>query len=602
MANFYEYDNALGLVIPQTSDLKEQTQEEYKAAFGQDLSLVDSTPQGVLIENETALKRTVLNAIANIVNGMNVRYAQGRQLDAIGETYSVPRRLQQPSLVQATIYGVPNTLIPEGSLAETIEGHKFQSASTVTIGSTGETIVFFQSVEGGEIPCPVNHLTVVIGNADGTEIRGWERINNTSAATLGYVEESDLSYRQRIMKSLQKAPGYLESFASELSQVNGLIDSFVKDNYEQTTQIYEGLPIDPKSVVVIANGGLNQDVLQAIFNAKDAGCGYTALNGTYAFGQIAYTENFTDGDTIKIGSTTLTAGTDFDVEDTLQQTLENVAALEVDDVVLAVNPTNTILDITADTIGTAGNSITIESSNGITTGETLTGGNSVDQSFEGYVREPVSGIYYKVIANRPVYVPFSTTIVARTNKYAGTDLKGEIETSVMNWAADNLSEVEGLSIGNNVNSYEIASAITSQIPDCQVVSVLLGDATGQQAYGSIQFTSNLENGDTITIGSTILTAGVDFEISRVLPQTLIYLASVSVKDFNLSATDDELIVQYKYAGTEGNGKPLDTSISTAQVTAMAHGTNNPTAIQTNINIGRNSCGSLSVANVKVIVL
>lgn len=602
MADLYQYNQETGLVIPQTSDLKEQTQNEYVAAFGSDLVLNDATPQGVLIENETSLKVAMIHANANMVNGFNWKYAQGLQLDAILDTFNTPRLMAQPSSVLATVYGVNGTLIPEGSLAQTNAGDVFASTSDVTIGVNGTATVYFQSVEGGAIPCPVNALNFVLGDANRNPIPGWEQVGNFAAATLGYSTESDYKARKRFKKSQQKAPGYVESFYTNLLAVSGVLDCWVYDNGTNSTVIYEGVPIDAHSVVVLVNGGSNQNIFVACDDSKDAGCGYTSITQTYAYGKISYTNNLSEGDTITIGSTTLTAGTDFNVGDKLTDTIENIVALSVSGVTLAANPDLYSIDVTATTAGTSGNSIALAASSGLVSASTLTGGSTEDLHVSGNVLEPISGAYYNVTFNRPIYTDICMDVIVSPNAYSGDDLKTDVENAIMNWAAGNVAEVEGLHLGIPVNSYEVGSAITVQIPECRIVSVLLGNATGIQATGSIEFAGNLQNGNVITIGTNVLTAGTSFEIGETLADTLLNISLISVKNFNLSVSSDTLTITYKYSGAAGNGQTLSTTAEDATVTAMYGGVNNGAATLNNFNIGRIGCGRLSVANVKVSIL
>lgn len=99
-----------------------------------------------------------------------------------------------------------------------------------------------------------------------------------------------------------------------------------------------------------------------------------------ASGTITFSGNLQAGDTIVIGSVTLTAVADspssnqFAVGTNLVTTLANIASLTVANVGLGV--TGDSLVVTASTAGAAGNSIALSTtaSNGVASGSTLTGG------------------------------------------------------------------------------------------------------------------------------------------------------------------------------------------------------------------------------------
>ena len=84
------------------------------------------------------------------------------------------------SEVAAVITGTPGTVIPAGSKASS-NGYQFQTLVSVTIPAGG-TIdpVLFQAVDTGQIPVPVNSLTVIV-----TPVAGWSTVNNTITAAIG---------------------------------------------------------------------------------------------------------------------------------------------------------------------------------------------------------------------------------------------------------------------------------------------------------------------------------------------------------------------------------------------------------------------------------
>ena len=50
MAEYYEYITGQGVIVPDTSEVLAEVQEEFKTIFGQDLDVTPTTPQGRLIE------------------------------------------------------------------------------------------------------------------------------------------------------------------------------------------------------------------------------------------------------------------------------------------------------------------------------------------------------------------------------------------------------------------------------------------------------------------------------------------------------------------------------------------------------------------------
>ena len=90
MAN-YEYNTTTGIVVPDTSKVKEQVQNEFKDVFGQDLDVTESTPQGRLIEAETVARKRVIEMMALFANMMNINQSLGIWLDALLYPFDVER-------------------------------------------------------------------------------------------------------------------------------------------------------------------------------------------------------------------------------------------------------------------------------------------------------------------------------------------------------------------------------------------------------------------------------------------------------------------------------------------------------------------------------
>ena len=385
MADLYEYVMSTGVVIPNTSDVKTDVENEYREIFGADLSVESSTPQGRLTEHDTLFRQQVLRVCALMANSQNVRTATGDPLDAIGAKVLVYRKYAQPTQVLVSLAGVAGTIIPAGSQAKTTDGDVFASERTVQLDENGKAEVYFQSVELGQIPCPVGTLTEIVSS-----VSGWETINNPDPAIIGYEKESDDSYRERILYAQQLANGYNDSIKGKLSGVNGVISSWYYENYNDTAVEVDGVSVSPHSLCIIVDGGLVQDIYNAIASAKNVGCGYTAISG---------------------------------------------------------------------------------------------------QSETGLGYDAINDRYVQVTFNRPEYIEVQTTITVSLNKYQGNNIYQDVKDAVVAWAQNKNPNVEGLVIGNNVNTFEIASAVSEAIPEIKIVQVVAGKKGEQQTVNGVSILS-----------------------------------------------------------------------------------------------------------------
>lgn len=288
MANYTYLDNA-GIVVPDTSDIKETIQTEFQNALGLELSLEDSTPQGRLIDIETDARAGIIENNALIANLFNIKMAYGIALDALGANFGLERQAATSSSVTATITGVANTVIPAGSQAATQAGDLFYAENNITIPVGGSVTATFLSVEKGAIPCPANSLTKII---DGTF--GWETITNADAAVLGQVKESDASFKSKFDNNgLFTGASILEDYKNELSKVENVISSFVYDNGTNSTITYDTVSIAPHSVYACVDGGTNADVAYALFRRKSTGSAWAGTGVTQTVQDSVYGVNYT---------------------------------------------------------------------------------------------------------------------------------------------------------------------------------------------------------------------------------------------------------------------------------------------------------------------
>lgn len=360
----YTYITSQGVIVPDTSTVQEQVTQDLINVFGQDLDTTPETVEGRFIQCLTDYRTNTLAINAQNANQINLRYATGRFLDAIGAFFGVERYAATSTRVLATVTGIENTIIPAGSQAKTTDGNVFYAENDITIGYTGTATGYFLSLEKGEIPCDSGTLTTIV-NA----VLGWETINNGSSGTLGTKQESDNDFRLRIEQSRYTGISLLGSIKSRLVNVPNVKSCFVYDNYTNATIIYDGVSIDAHSIVVIVDGGAEADIAEAIFKSKTGGTGYTAISG------FSKSVTVTDG---------------------------------------AFN------------------------------------------------------VPYTVIYNEPDRKEFAVSIQVKNVNYDGDNLVQDVKDAIMNWSQNLVEGVDGLKIGQDISSFEIAAAVSQQIPTIYV--------------------------------------------------------------------------------------------------------------------------------------
>ncbi len=276
----YNYIELSGTIVADTSDTKTEVENEYKAVFGSELDLSPGTPQGVLITAETQSRDGVAVNNALLANQINPNIAGGVFLDAIWSLTSGitgGRRDAERSTFSALVdvTGVPGTIIPSGSIALAgSEEYQFESIDEVTLDGSGNGAVGFQSVGTGPITADIGELSTVAAG----QVLGWETVNNTVAATLGQDRESDSSSRLRRSQTLAlQGISISEAIISSLYNIDGVKSVAYRENYTSSDDTIDGIFLLANSIYACVDGGIDDDIAQALLQNKTAGANY---NGT----------------------------------------------------------------------------------------------------------------------------------------------------------------------------------------------------------------------------------------------------------------------------------------------------------------------------------
>lgn len=283
----YDYITSTGLIVPDTSTLLTEVEDEFKAALGADLVTSPSTPQGALIVAETIARTGVVGNNAALANQINPNLAGGVFLDAIWALTGGQRIAASRSVVPGvTLGGLPGVVIPAGSQASLADGTLFESVSGVVLDVGGAGVVDFQAIDTGPIAANPGALTQIV-----TAILGWDTITNATAATLGRNLESDQAsrVRRRATLSLQNV-ALPEAISSALYDTPNVRSLTLRENTTNVPLTIDSVTLVPHSIFVCVDGGNDVDVATTLLANKSLGCdwnGSTTVNVTdSASGQV----------------------------------------------------------------------------------------------------------------------------------------------------------------------------------------------------------------------------------------------------------------------------------------------------------------------------
>lgn len=393
MAN-YEYNTTTGVIVPDTSEIKQQVEKEFKTALGrQDLDVTPSTPQGRLIEAETIARKRTIENMALLGNMMNKDQAFGIWLDSLGITFGVERIGATRTRVSCTLTGEAGTTIPENAQAKDTNGNSYYLENSVTLDENGTATADFLCMEKGAIECPANTLTQIV-----TAVLGWNSINNASAGDKGFNEESDNEYRQKFGTKQYQGKGLTDDVRSAILAVEGVKSCYVEANGKNVNDVIvnerdntKNITLPPHSLYVCVDGGDNDNIARAIFNTYSIGCAFASSNN----------------------ETTVTdeGGVDYDIY------------------------------------------------------------------FDNFEQDGGG-------TELPIYV----NITVRTG--STSDITESVKEAIRAYTNNEIESVDGLKIGTNVNAFEIACAVNSQIPELFVQSVKIGLSSATVTSDNIYIGAN----------------------------------------------------------------------------------------------------------------
>lgn len=270
MPENYKYIHSTGVIVPDTSAIREEVEAEFREAFGPDIVLTPESPAGVLVTVETEARDNVVRNNAELANQINPGYAGGVFLDAIAALTALKREQAVPSIVRAQLTGVPGSILPAGIRAATAAGDVFYSKSSLVLDAQGKGELQMYSEKTGPVPAPAGTLTAI----KKSEL-GWETISNAEPAVPGREKESDAVFRK-----LREDTLYLQGVAlpgaicSGVRSVRGVRSMQFRENCTHEEKEIDGVLMPPHCVYAVVDGGSDEEVAQMLFRKKSLGCNW----------------------------------------------------------------------------------------------------------------------------------------------------------------------------------------------------------------------------------------------------------------------------------------------------------------------------------------
>lgn len=269
--NLYKYITETGVIVPDTSDVRDDIESWMRSKFGSDLNLDPETPQGVLVTALTLAVDGMTRNNAKLANQINPALSSGIFLDTLSSFLGVYREPQTRSMIVGVkLSGRASTLIPKGSQARSQTGDLFETVSTEILNDKGEAFADMRAVKYGSIECPAGGLDAVASS-----VLGWEKVYNESQAIIGRKEESDRSLRLKRERTLAlNTVSVNEAIISALYDLEGVHSLSYLENFTKAKQTIRGKSLEPHSIYVCIHGGVDEEIAKTLKDKKTIGGTY----------------------------------------------------------------------------------------------------------------------------------------------------------------------------------------------------------------------------------------------------------------------------------------------------------------------------------------
>ena len=279
-----DFDPKTGFSVSETSAIREDVAQDWVNAFKEtgrpDLNTDPETPQGQLIDSQTAAIHQKDTELAYLANQFNPQTASGRWQDALAKIYFLSRKPAINSTAVCTLTGMNGTTVTAGALIRSsYDSTLWILNKDAVIGENGTATAVFTCQTEGAVQAGAGTLTQIV-----TTTPGWDAVTNVQTAEVGQLAESQAAFENRRYQSVAlNGRSTTAAVYARVADLKNVIATYVTDNKTNVNQTVDGYTLKPHSIYVAVIGGDNSDIAKAIYNSVSAGCDYngnTTVNVT----------------------------------------------------------------------------------------------------------------------------------------------------------------------------------------------------------------------------------------------------------------------------------------------------------------------------------
>ena len=267
--------NENGLQVKSLNEIIADLETGFKEIYGEDINLASNSPDGQLINLFAQASIDIRELIQETYVSFDPDQASGVVLDQRVTINNIQRKagsytIQPIDIVTdrtVNLQGLDADFNNPDGTGFTIQddaGNQFILIDSATL-TAGTTTVNFRSKAIGEVTTTVGTITNPV-----TVVLGVTSVNNSSGAlSVGQDEETDAELRVRRQASVANASaGYLNGLLGTVLAIDGVTSARL---YENVTNSVDADGIPAHGIWLIAEGGANTEIADAIYSKKSYG-------------------------------------------------------------------------------------------------------------------------------------------------------------------------------------------------------------------------------------------------------------------------------------------------------------------------------------------
>ena len=259
-----------GVVVTPVDQHLERNTERWREGFGDQMTDDPSTPQGQYIGLESAADEEVDQSIIAVEDSLSLNASTGSQVDALVSPWGTEREDGTHSTATVTFYGRHGTIVPAGTVVQSVDGDLFTTDTQVVIAApllpatSGLAAVQVTAVEEGPIAVDAQTIIILVEPPDGVR-----SVTNLADGILGTLGESDTALKRRHIRTVAKlSSNTIDAISSAFNASEYVVDVSVWDNDTAAQVNHFGLDVPANTLAVAVRWTVeamgDQDLFEAV--------------------------------------------------------------------------------------------------------------------------------------------------------------------------------------------------------------------------------------------------------------------------------------------------------------------------------------------------